>query len=92
MSGIATTSASAAALGLPSVGVVGYSQGRIRARGFECPYRILGDSAAAALIAKPVGAGLYIKSEVVIEESFPVEAMVRCIENLLTRYGGRSER
>ncbi len=91
MSGIATTNARAAALGLPAKGVAGYSQGRIRARGMESVYRILGDSAASALVMKKVGAGTYVKSEVVIEESFPVETMARFVQSLLGGVGGADQ-
>ena len=80
---IATTSAYADKLGLPNKGLVAYSQARIAFSGFASPYRVLGESKTAAIIAKPIGKGLYVKSEVVVEESFPMESMVRFVEALL---------
>jgi len=83
MGQIATSSALAGKLGLPDKAVVSYSAGRIRFSGFAAPYRILGDSGQAALILRPVGKGLYVKSE--LTTLFPVEKMVKFIEILLDR-------
>jgi hypothetical protein len=80
---IATTSGYADKLGLPNKGLVAYSQGRIGFSGFAAPYRILGDSQTAAIIFKPIGQGLYVRSEVVVEESFPMARMIEFIEALL---------
>jgi hypothetical protein len=80
---IATASSSAGRLGLPDKGMVAYSQGRITFSGFAAPYRILGDSGSAAIIFKPIGKGLYVRSEVVVEESFSVEKMVKFVTTLL---------
>jgi len=76
-----TRSAVAAKLGLPDKGIVSYSSGRIMFDGFTAPYRILGDSGKAALILKPVGRGLYVKTE--LTSLFPVEAMAAFIAKLL---------
>ena len=81
MESLATSSAVAAKLGLPDKGIVSYSSGRIESSGFTAPYRILGDSGRAALILKPVGRGLYVKTE--LTSLFPVEAMGAFIEKLL---------
>jgi hypothetical protein len=83
MGEIATSSALAGRLGLPDKAVVAYSSGRIKFSGFAAPYRILGDSKQAALILRPVGKGLYVKSE--LTTLFPVEKMVEFIETLLDR-------
>jgi len=80
---ISTASAYAGKLGLPNKGLTAYSQGRIYFSGFNCPYRILGESSAGAIIMKPIGKGLYVKSEVAVEESFPMENMVKFVEALL---------
>jgi len=80
---IATSSTYADKLGLPNKGLTAYSQGRIYFSGFDCPYRILGESKAGAIILKPIGKGLYVKSEVAVEESFPMDNMVRFVEALL---------
>jgi len=85
---IQTRSACAATLGLPDSGVVAYSSGRIEFRGFAAPYRILGDSRKAALILRPVGRGLYVKSE--LTSHFPVERMVKFIDTLLDRSARRA--
>jgi hypothetical protein len=81
MAEIATASPAARALGLPDKGVVGYSGGRIAPAGFAAPYRILGESSKAALVLRPVGRGLYVKSE--LTSLFPVESMTRFVEALL---------
>jgi len=44
----------------------------------------LGESNAGAIIMKPIGKGLYVKSEVAIEASFPIENMIKFVEALLT--------
>jgi len=80
---ISTASASARKLGLPDKGIVGYSAGKISFTGFAAPYRILGDSNRASIIFKAVGKGLYVRSEVVVEESFPQEKLVRFVNTLL---------
>jgi hypothetical protein len=82
MGEMATSSAVAAKLGLPDKGIVSYSSGRITSDGFTAPYRILGDSRKAALILKPVGRGLYVKTE--LTALFPVEKMAAFIERLLS--------
>ena len=55
----------------------------ITSSGFACPYSILGESASAAIIAKPVGKGLYAKSEMAIETSFTAETFAGFVERLL---------
>lgn len=87
MGEIATSSALAGRLSLPDKAVVAYSSGRIKFSGFAAPYRILGDSETAALILRPVGKGLYVKSE--LTTLFPVEKMVKFIEALLDRSARR---
>jgi hypothetical protein len=81
MSQVATSSAAAAALGLPDKSIVAYSGGRIEFKGFAAPYRILGESRKAAVILRPVGRGLYVKSE--LTSLLPVEQMARFMETLL---------
>ena len=81
MAEIATASPAARALGLPDKGIAGYSGGRIAFKGFAAPYRILGASAKAALVLRPVGRGVYVKSE--LTSLFPIEHMTRFIEALL---------
>ncbi len=81
MDQINTRSAAAARLGLPSEGVVAYSSGRIAFDGFTAPYRILGDSRKAAVILRPVGRGLYVKSE--LTSLFSVEQMARFVKTLM---------
>jgi len=81
MAGIATASPAARTLGLPDKGIAGYSGGRIAFKGFAAPYRILGASAKAALVLRPVGRGVYVKSE--LTSLFPIEHMTRFIEALL---------
>ncbi|MBM4034393.1 MAG: hypothetical protein FJ291_21825 [Planctomycetes bacterium] len=76
-----TASTVAAKLALPDKGIVSYSSGRIAADGFTAPYRILGDSRKAALILKPVGRGLYVKTE--LTALFPVEKMAAFVAKLL---------
>jgi len=83
MANLATESPAAARLGLPGKGIVGYSSGRIDFTGFAAPYRILGDSSKAAVILRPVGRGLYVKSE--LTSHFPVERMAAFIHVLLDR-------
>ena len=80
---ITTSSSSAKKLGLPDKGMVAYSNGRITFAGFAAPYRILGDSAKASILFKPIGKGFYVRSEVVVEESFSVKEMARFIATLL---------
>jgi hypothetical protein len=80
---IATSSPLASKLGLPDKGLVAYSCGRIAFSGFAAPYRILGDSSRAAVLLKPVGKGVYVRSEVTVEETFSLEKMVRFITSLL---------
>jgi hypothetical protein len=77
-----TRSELAATLGLPDQGYVTTSGGRIVWDGFACPYRIAGESAMGALILRPVGRGLYVKTE--LTSLFPVEQMAKFIETLLT--------
>jgi len=81
MAQITTSSAHAGILGLPDKGVVAYSSGRIAFEGFFAPYRILGDSRKAALILRPVGKGLYVKSE--LTSLFPVERAAEFVDRLL---------
>ena len=88
MANLATESPAAARLGLPDKGIVGYSSGRIDFTGFAAPYRILGDSSKAAVILRPVGRGLYVKSE--LTSHFPVEQMAAFIHVLLDRSARRA--
>ncbi len=81
MAEISTSSAYAGKLGLPDKGAVSYSSGRITFTGFAAPYRMLGDSEKAALILKPVGKGLYVKTD--LTALFPVEQMAAFLERLL---------
>jgi hypothetical protein len=74
-------SALAAKLGLPAEGYVAASGGRIAFQGFACPYRIAGESAKGALILRPVGRGLYVKTE--LTSLFPTDQMAKFIETLL---------
>jgi len=74
-------SALAAKLGLPAEGYVAASGGRIAFQGFACPYRIAGDSAKGALILRPVGRGLYVKTE--LTSLFSTEQMAAFVETLL---------
>ena len=60
-----------------------YSNGRIAFSGFAAPYRLLGDSPRASVLFKPVGKGLYARSEVAVEESFSLEKMARFVTTLL---------
>ena len=81
---IATSSSLAAKLGLPDKGLVAYGSGRIAFSGFAAPYRVLGDSRRASMIFKPVGKGLYARSEVAVEEdTFSLEKMARFVTTLL---------
>jgi hypothetical protein len=84
MTAIATASPTAKKLGLPDKGIVAYSQGRIAYSGFAAPYRLLGDSGKAALVFQSVDKGLYVRSEVAIEEPFSLEKLVALIAALLT--------
>ena len=78
---IAVRSAAAGQLSLPDAGIVTHAGGRIAFTNFIAPYRILGDSQRGALILRPVGRGMYVKSE--LTSLFPVEQMTRFVEALL---------
>ncbi len=81
MADIKTTSPLAGRLGLPDKGITGYAGGRIAFTGFTAPYRMLGDSETAAIILKPVGKGMYVKSE--MTSLFPVEHYQKLIDTLI---------
>ena len=83
LAGMDCASVLAGRLALPDRGLVGHCQGRIRSAGFASPCRILGESAAAAVILKRVGKGLYAKSELAVEASFPLERMAGFVEALM---------
>jgi len=76
-----TSSELAAKLGMPSKGVVGQAGGRIAFKGFVAPYRILGDSTKAVILLKPIGKGLYIKSE--MTSLFPVKYTLKLIDTVI---------
>lgn len=81
MADVKTSSPLAGKLGLPGKGIIGYAGGRITFDGFTAPYRMLGDSKKAAVILKPIGKGIYVKSE--MTSLFPVEHYQKLIDTLI---------
>ena len=81
MADIKTTSAYAEKFGLKGTGIVAFSGGTIGFDGFASPYRILGATDRAAVIFKPIGNGLYVRSE--LTNNIPAEELMKFVDVLM---------